>query len=50
MSSSFRAVLVLKVLGRYSFGDHVSDPRAYSLRIATGLRARAPLRLEQDVE
>lgn len=33
MTPLFRAQLVLMMLGRYAYGDHVSDPYAYSARI-----------------
>ncbi len=34
MSALFRTQLVLMVLGRYAYGDHVSDPRAFALRLS----------------
>lgn len=33
VSVPFRSMLVLMVLGRYGYGDHVSDPRAFRLRL-----------------
>ena len=30
----FRTQLVLMLFGEYAFGDHVSDPRAFALRLS----------------
>jgi hypothetical protein len=34
MTRLFRVQLVLMVLGRWGFGEHVTDPAAFSLRLA----------------
>lgn len=47
-SRAFRARLVLMALRRYGFGDHVTDDRAYSMRLARWLRDRKPLVLAED--
>lgn len=45
MSPTFRAMLVLMILPRrdcrwgwYGYGDHVSDPRAFAMRVRNILR------------
>lgn len=34
MSALFRTQLVLMIFGAYAYGDHVSDPRAFPLRLS----------------
>lgn len=43
MSVPFRAQLVLMALGKYSYGDHVSDPQAFVLRVRSILHKRTVL-------
>lgn len=38
MSKLFRIQLVLMILDEYAFGDHVSDPLAFELRLGRLLR------------
>lgn len=38
MTRLFRIQLVLMALGRYGYGDHVSDPRAFELRLIGAMR------------
>lgn len=38
MSKTFRIQLVLMIFGRYSFGDHVVDQRAFGLRLDSLMR------------
>jgi hypothetical protein len=33
MTTGFRAQLFLMLFNKYGFGDHVSDPLAFSLRV-----------------
>lgn len=33
LSRSFRSKLVLLILGKYSYGDYVTDPDAFALRV-----------------
>lgn len=34
MSRLFRTQFVLMIFGAYGYGDHVSDPRAFPMRLA----------------
>jgi hypothetical protein len=34
LSALFRTQLVLMIFGAYAYGDHVSDPRAFPLRLS----------------
>lgn len=38
MSASFRARSVLMLLGKYSYGDYVTDPAAFALRVKKVLK------------
>lgn len=38
MSRLFRTQFTLMALGRYGYGDHVSDPTAFGLRLEKVLR------------
>jgi hypothetical protein len=34
LSALFRTQLVLMIFGAYAYGDHVSDPRAFPMRLS----------------
>jgi hypothetical protein len=38
VSRLFRVQFVLMALGQYGYGDHVTDPRAFGLRLEGFLR------------
>jgi hypothetical protein len=52
ISTTFRARLALMAVGRYGFGDHVTDPSAYHARMVTLHRQSwtTPLVLKADPE
>lgn len=47
MSALFRTQLVLMIFGAYAYGDHVSDPRAFPMRLS---RIHWHVRITDDTE
>jgi hypothetical protein len=47
VSALFLTQLVLMIFGAYAYGDHVSDPRAFSMRLS---RIHWRVRITDDAE
>lgn len=47
-SRAFRARFVLMALGHYGYGDHVTDERAFSMRLEKVLSRREALVIRED--